>query len=430
MGADSLPFGIRRRRSAATASLATNLTIADFGRATATPLLLERASSPAAKPTHVDLIDWTQAMNIVSEWDDLARRALDRNIFIEPAFATSAAQHFPESQRPMFLVVHDPRPGAVPGRLIGLCPVHMPKRGRHAVVKSWRPPQMALGTPLLDRTFGFEALDLMHRWMAAVWPNVSAMLFPSVPTATETARLLQSHAQARRLQYHHFDKHHRAVLHGGMDNHRLLEAAMPAKRRKELRRQRHRLEDKGTLTYVSAREPEDVRDAIERFLTLEAQGWKGQRHTALLCDPSLATFTRTMTRLLAHEGRCWVDSLEIDGKPIAMGIVLFADDTAAFWKVAYDESLAALSPGVHFTLDLTQRLATEKGIKLVDSCAIPDHPMINRLWPDRMPIADVMISTQNANASFQSLVSRELTRRRARAFAKHIWYRLRGRKAS
>lgn len=56
--------------------------------------------------------------------------------------------------------------------------------------------------------------------------------------------------------------------------------------------------------------------------------------------------------------------------------------------------------------------------------------MINRLWPDRMPVADLMISTQGANTSFQSTVSRELARRGARALAKRLWYRLRGRTAS
>lgn len=273
----------------------------------------------------------------------------------------------------MFLIVRDPRPGILPGRLIGLCPVHVPRRRRRAVVKAWHAPQMALGLPLLDKTLGFEALDLMHRWMAVVWPNATGILFRSVPTATETARLLLSHAQSRRLQYHHFDLHHRAVLNGG--DRSAVEAAMkttlPAKRRKELRRQYRRLADTGTLAYVSARQPEEVRDAIERFLSLEARGWKGQRRTALLCDPALATFTRTMTRLLAHKGRCWVDSLEIDGQPVAMGIVLFAEDTAYFWKVAYDESCAALSPGVHFTLELTQRLASESGIKLIDPAPSP-----------------------------------------------------------
>ncbi|HEV2574437.1 GNAT family N-acetyltransferase [Methylocella sp. CPCC 101449] len=428
MGSQSLPFGLRRRRSAAAAALAHHLTIADLGRTPSMPLLLERTSD-TAKPVQVDLIDWTQAMSMVDDWDDLASRALDRNVFVESAFAASAAQHFPEAQRPMFLIVRDPRPGALPNRLIGLCPVHVPKRGRRAIAKTWRAPQMALGIPLLDKTQGFEALELIHRWIAAVWPQVGAILFASVPTATETARLIQSHAASRKLQYQTFDAHHRAILHGG-DSRELIESHLPQKRRKELRRQRHRLEDKGALTYVSAREPEAVRDAIERFLTLEAQGWKGERRTALLCDPSLATFTRTMTRLLAHKGRCWVDSLEIDGLPLAMGIVLFADDRAYFWKVAYDESLAALSPGVHFTLDLTHRLAAEPGITLIDSCAIPDHPMINRLWPDRMPIADLLVGTQSDGRSFQSIVSRELLRRRARTLAKQLWYRLRGRKAS
>jgi len=442
MGTKSLPFGIWRHKQAGasatlnSATLNSALTITDLGRPAGAPLFvpLQRAQKQArertALPGFVELLDWEQATQIIPAWEDLAGRALDRNIFVEPAFAATAAQHFPEAHRPAFLIVHDPRPGMPEGQLIGLCPVHLPSSDKFTTAQFWRPPQMALGTPLLDRTLGFEALDLLHQWIAASWPNVSALMFRSVPDATATARLILSHAHARSLPYHRFDMHNRAVLTGGVDSHALIAATLSAKRRKELRRQYRRLGDRGAVTYVSARTPEDVRNAIERFLALEARGWKGAKRTALLSDPSLATFTRTMTRLLAHNGKCWVDAIEIDGTPVAMGIVLFSGENAFFWKIAYDESLSAYSPGVHLTIELTHRLTAEPGIKLIDSCAIPDHPMIDRVWPDRMPVTDLLIGTKNGRDHFGAIAARETTRRRLRLVLKKLWYKFRGLKAS
>ncbi len=59
-----------------------------------------------------------------------------------------------------------------------------------------------------------------------------------------------------------------------------LRDALGAKKLKELRRQRHRLEDAGALSFSVATTPHEVAAALEEFLALEASGWKGARGTA------------------------------------------------------------------------------------------------------------------------------------------------------
>ena len=170
--------------------------------------------------------------------------------------------------------------------------------------------------------------------------------------------------------------------------------------------------------------------AFERFLALEALGWKGGRGTALLCDPATVTSMRSMTRALAREGKCRVDSLELDGKPIAMGVTLISGKAAALWKIAYDENRAALSPGVQFTLEYTRRQLAANSVDFTDSCAIADHPMIDRIWPDRMPVVDIFTAIHpDRAAAFHAAASREHVRRRARAIAKSAWNALRTRRA-
>ena len=115
-----------------------------------------------------------------------------------------------------------------------------------------------------------------------------------------------------------------------------------------------------------------------------------------------------MTRLMAEAGKCRVDAAEIDDEPAGMGIVLTTGDRAFFWKTTFDERLATLSPGVQFALDLTEAQRADPAVAVTDSCAIPDHPMIDRLWRDRMEVGDLMIALGSAGSPrFERAVRRE-----------------------
>ena len=59
-----------------------------------------------------------------------------------------------------------------------------------------------------------------------------------------------------------------------------LDHAIPHKKRKELRRQRKRLADTGTLTSTTIADPAALTAALLDFLALEASGWKGRAGTA------------------------------------------------------------------------------------------------------------------------------------------------------
>ena len=84
------------------------------------------------------------------------------------------------------------------------------------------------------------------------------------------------------------------------------------------------------------------------------------------------------------------------------------------WKIAYDESHARASPGVQLVLHMTQELLGEPGLASVDSCAQPDHPMIDRLWRERLPIADRLVRIgPHGGAAFAIARALEASRRRA-----------------
>jgi CelD/BcsL family acetyltransferase involved in cellulose biosynthesis len=185
--------------------------------------------------------------------------------------------------------------------------------------------------------------------------------------------------------------HVRACLDATCDADEVLRDALGAKKLKELRRQRNRLAEHGAVDFDVARTPVDVAAATEIFLMLEASGWKGQRGTALNQDDGDAAFVRRATSALAGTGQCEIVTLRAGETPVAAAIVLRHQDRAFYFKLGVDERFAKFSPGVQLTLELTRYLCADPAIRLVDSTAAPDHPMINPIWRGRLAIGDVLI---------------------------------------
>jgi len=111
----------------------------------------------------------------------------------------------------------------------------------------------------------------------------------------------------------------------------------------------------------------------------------------------------------------------VDGHAIAAVVILRSGPTAWCWKIAYDESRARFSPGVQVILDATAMLLADDGIRCVDSCASPDHPMIDHIWRERLVLADRLIGLEpGATLRFRAACALETSRRGAMGAAKAL----------
>jgi hypothetical protein len=83
-------------------------------------------------------------------------------------------------------------------------------------------------------------------------------------------------------------------------------------------------------------------------------------------------------------------AMRLDGKAIAMKLNLRSRTTSYSLKIAHDESYAQFSPGVLLELFNIKSFGAEpSAILRMDSCAVPNHSMIDRLWDGRRDIAFV-----------------------------------------
>ncbi|MFN3889756.1 MAG: GNAT family N-acetyltransferase [Beijerinckiaceae bacterium] len=386
---------------------------------------LTGAPESAARPKIADahpaaiarLVNWRDAEDMSAEWEELGRFSLDPNPFFEPAFALSLAQHAPQERRPRFLAIRETT-GAQ--RLIGLFALDCSGE------QSWKSPFVALGSPLLRRGCAREALDAALSWLRVHAMDSAGIFHTRMDARGATCRAILSHAVRNGLPVQEFDRRERAAM---VRDEKGVMREVAGKRRKELGRLLRRLQDKGEVTFATAASIPDVRNAVETFLALEGRGWKGERGTALVCNPVLATFTRAAMRRLAGLSRCRVETMMLDGKPVAAGLVLLSQDQAFFWKIAFDEVFAAYSPGAQLTVEIARKLAQDPSVNVADSCAVPDHPMIDHLWVERREIVDIFVGSGDQRA-FQRAVQMEQARRSLRRIAKSAFLTLTGRRAS
>ncbi len=358
------------------------------------------------------------ARNYSAEWNDLASRALEPNVFLEPQFALSLAGSDSGGATPLFLLVWEVGPLSARGRLIALWALVFPRTIFGRTVKAWVHDFCCSGAPLLDKENGSAGLELIIRWLKLQTRQICSLSTRQLLETGPTFALMYEYAQKNRLPFSVLTQYERAALNAsnvGADAH----DSISPKKKKELKRQLRRLNDLGYVTFGLAEDGSALRDQIEAFLVLEAKGWKGRKGGAFLNAPSLPHFVRTALRALGREGECQLYWLAVDGRMIAANIVLLVGDAAFFWKTVYDEDFGFASPGVLLTLEMTDRLLKEPRILAVDSCAVADHPMIDHIWRERLQMADVMVPLcEDRIEGFNGALWRERFRRRLREQAK------------
>jgi len=351
-----------------------------------------RATSPhpaAALPQRNRLAPLTEIP--ADHWRALAEHAIEPNGYYLPAWelAVNASAHGRTAVSA--LGAWNESRHERPSRLIGLLPV----------VSLWRAfriplpalvsasPYGTLCTPLIDRNSAGEAIKgLIDQARAA---GAHALILRDVSLNGAAMKAFSEVLRQDGMRLEILQSHHRACLDARRDADDVLQDALPAKKLKELRRQRNRLGEHGAVRFDVARTPEAVASATEIFLTLEASGWKAERGTALLQDEGDACFIRRATRELASSGQCEIVTLYAGETPVAAAIVLRHQDRAFYFKLGIDERFARFSPGVQLTLDLTRHLCADAVLATADSTASADHPMINPIWRGRLKIGDVVI---------------------------------------
>jgi CelD/BcsL family acetyltransferase involved in cellulose biosynthesis len=371
----------------------------------------------AANALAVEWRDFAGLESIVGEWRELAERALEPNVFYEPALALAAAPVFGRDAGALLVWS-----GTSPRQLLGFFPARIEKR-RYGlglpILAGWTHPFAPFGVPLVERE---AAEPIVAAWLAhlAADPALPGLvLLPFLAEEGPFAAALEAILRRAQMPFADFDRHQRALLAPQGDRPRYVERALGKHRHKELCRQWRRLSETGAVLFATATEPAAIAAALEDFFALEASGWKGRAGTAATQHQDLRHFMRTAMQALAADGKVAIDRILLDGHTIAATIMLRSGRCAWFWKIAYDEEFARFSPGVMLSAVLTSELVESTAIARTDSCATANHPMIDHLWRERLVLANRLIAVR-PQAPFSIVRHLEGLRSAAIAGAKRV----------
>jgi CelD/BcsL family acetyltransferase involved in cellulose biosynthesis len=370
----------------------------------------------------VESVDVAAVEAHAAAWRDLCARALEANAFAEPGFLIPAARRIAPPGLELILVWTDERRQ----RLLGLAAVAPPRLG---VAEIWRSEQAGLAALVLDSERPGAAFAAAAQWLRQARPRLAGLSISMLAVQGGTARTLDAFASDQASSSFSFNPRQRAILSAARDEGGRFERALPGKRLSKWRRQRRRLAERGPLISRSAQTPDELGAASEAFLALEPKSWKGRGGAPLAADPARAAFARSTLAAFAAEGKLRIDSLELAGAPIAMAVLLTSKDRAFYWKTAYDEAFAEFSPGALLTLEVSRKQQNDPQIAATDSCAVAGHPMIERLWLERLALVDRLVALRPGGDWRLSLwlAKREQTRR-FKEFAKRALFPLLGRK--
>lgn len=369
-----------------------------------------------------ELVDLTAVP--LTAWSSLCSRAIEPNAFYSPEWALAVTRHVPGDENIKALLAWD---NPAKKKLIGFLPVTSTWRALKLplpVLVTWH-GYAPLATPLLDKDFAVEAASGVLR--AAKEAGAQALLISILTEHGPAAEAFRTALakDGRTVRILHSDE--RALFDATADADAALQDALGSKKLKELRRQRNRLADDGEVRFSVSVSPQQTEAALEKFMQLEAAGWKGTRGTALGAKESLSRFIKEAARKLAPQGNFEVATLARGAETIAAGLVVRHGERAYFFKTAYDERLSKSSPGVQLALELTKFFCADETVKSVDSTATADHPMINHIWKGRLAFSETLIPLRNDHSSalFAFIIS---VRRTLREGARRIVHRYRASK--
>ena len=359
----------------------------------ATEVAYTGSAVPAGGNADVAIVALADVASVVEAWTKLTERSASSNLFFHPEFAIPAIRHFGGGDIAL-AAIH-----GASGALTGMVPFARARLGRIApAVRLCSHKYAPFGEPLVDEA---DVEGTLARLVDGLAPEDSglSLILPDIGTEGPVAAAVRSIAVERGRPLVLIGEHRRAMLVRSLMPAD-LRAGLSRQRRKEIGRQLRRLAEIGPVSFTSDVEPDCVSARFEEFLALEQAGWKGQKGTALASSAVTAAFAREALFNLAEARKVRIDSLRAGAHPVAILVSLIAGSVAYTWKIAYDEAYARFSPGVQIMLEAPRHLFQDPAVRLVDSCATADHPMIDRLWPERRGIATFVLGPPGGGALF------------------------------
>jgi CelD/BcsL family acetyltransferase involved in cellulose biosynthesis len=356
--------------------------------------------SPASRLTVHLVDDWERLDAIRSEWDELAANA------VEPSPSSEAWMLLPSLHRlaagsvvkVLLMYASDAKGPDSRPLLCAVFPLEVIRRYKGLPVKVlrvWNHMYSLFPAPLLRAEWADDCVRRLLAWVDSEWQGTTLLEFPELRTETAFFRVLSDVLREDGTASLMGEAHTRALFRPRRTAAEYLHAISSAGHRK-MRRQERRLSELGRLEYDEITPESDVAAWLDELIELEMSGWKGQDGTAFGSNANHRAYLAEVVTGAKERGGLMMLALRLDGRAIAMRLNFLAGSGSYAFKAAYDEAYFKYSPGALLELENIRRLHANTDIAWMDSLALPNHALINRVWLDRATIVSLLVAPGGA----------------------------------
>ena len=373
----------------------------------------------------VTCLDRKGIFSLGSAWEELSRNTIEENPYYSPTYMRALLENTEINTDIMALAVYRE------GKLAGFCPFITDKwrwLGAASVNRAWKNPYITLTTPLVERHNPRQTVQALLMAMAGHATAGRFWLFEELNLDGPAGVLIDEVVRKRNLSSCVFDEFDRPTLEQGstFDQHMLDHVSK--KRRRDLKRNRKRLSEKGRVEMRFFTSGPQLEAAVEDFLRIEASGWKGERGTALACNQNLLAFARQAFGTSCGKTITRADVLYLDEQPIAVSLAIYVGKTAFTLKCTYDESYRTYSPGLLLEQDIIEDFLKNHWVERLDSATAAGGHVVQGLWNGSIRVGDLLLCADDSKSPeyFKNYAQIEKLRRLCRQKLKCLVARSRG----
>jgi hypothetical protein len=320
-------------------------------------------------------------------WRCLCDRASEPNPFMEPDCLIPAAVHQSFGAEIEIAVAEES------GSAYACVPLRAVSRWHsfpYPFVTTQVRRSIECGTPLIDAERGAEALGAVLSTLSERRgvKRSRVLAVPKVSQDGPVFEAFQTAAHASGLPFIVYESWDRGLICRRPEPN--YEGDFSPDFRANLRRRRRRLADElGVDPIVVDRTGDPA--ALDRYLDLEASGYKTKSGLAMETEPGEREFFRDMCQRFAASGRLRLLAMEVGDRTLAMLTWIRGGDGLFGFRMSYDEQFARYGPGIMLQIAAIEDFHSNTNADWLDTCTYRDNETLLRLYPDRRPSASIFV---------------------------------------
>ncbi len=314
-------------------------------------------------------------------WQALAGRAVEPNPSLEPACVVPAARHQSFGHEIELAVAEED------GKFYACLPVRNVKRWHklpYPIVTSQVRRMIYSGTPLVDPDRGLDACGALFDVLGAARERGGGrvLALQEITGGGAVDAFVRAAAEQRGLRRIEFESWDRPMLfrrrHCNYDDHH------QQRTRRDIAKKSRRLAR--TIGDPKLVDHGGDPDALDRYIALEAAGYKAGIGVAMATVPGETEWFREMCGRFAEAGRLHVLALEAGGHTLAMNVWIEAGEGLFMIKTSFDEDYSYYSPGLLLHTASLEYFHNSADERWLDTCTYKGNHVLASVFPDRKQI--------------------------------------------